>query len=302
MAYHYLAFGIPVISEIELSALVPFTEGFNSENPVHVKIGTVPDELSGEAVKADFFTHCTPNELVYNIPEIMKLYIANGNEVIIEPVNPDYTAHLIYFYSACLTAILYQRNYVTFHVSGVFTAPGKVALFAAPSGTGKSTLAVKLQELGCQPFTDDTAVLYVENGKCWALASYPMMRLWEKTIAEQTLLKEDDKQKIYDDDQRTKYGFSFHQHFFSYPAEVQQIIFLKEDGKKIKINTVKNTEAFTLLHDNIFRYRWANAMQKNRLPFLLVGDILNKVPCQLAVRPKGVNSFEQFALSIKNIL
>jgi len=146
------------------------------------------------------------------------------------------------------------------------------------------------------------AVLNIENGKCFARASYPMMRLWEKTIAEQTLLKEDEKQKIYADDQRMKYGFSFHQHFYPYPTEVHQIIFLKEDGDEIHIGPIKSTEAFSLLYDNIFRYPWANAMRKNRLPFPLIGNILNTVPCQLAVRPKGINSFEQFTLTIQNIL
>lgn len=301
MMYYYLAFGIPVISEIELSALLPFEGAANSENPVYVKIGTVPDELQG-AVKASFFTSCTPNELICNIPKKIKLYIANGNEVIIEPIDPNYVSHIIHFYTTCLTAILYQRDQIPFHVSGVFAAPGKVVLFAAPSGAGKSTLAVKLQELGYAPFTDDTAVLYIENGKCYALASYPMMRLWEKTIFEQTLLNEDEKQKVYADDHRPKYGFSFHRKFAAEPAEVVQIIFLEKEGTEIQVKPIKNAHAFIALSNNVFGAHWVPAMQKSKLQFNLVSQVLNTIPCIQATRPESQDSFYEFPVAIKNIL
>ncbi len=302
MSYHYLAFGIPFISEIELSALMPLPVDSPMENPVYVRLGTVPTQLSGEVVKADFFTDCTIDELLYHIPKIMKLYIANGNEVIVEPIDPEYTDHLIYFYSTCLTAILYQRDQVPFHVSGVFTAPGKVALFAAESGTGKSTLAVKLQELGYLPFTDDTAVIYVENGKCYALASYPMMRLWEKSIAEQTLLKEDEKQKIYADEGKMKYGFAFHEQFATEPAEVEQIIYLKKEGTEIQVKPIKNIEAFKALADNVFRQHWVPALEKGRLHFNLISRIVQLVPGTCITRPAEKPTYNQFPSIVKNIL
>ncbi|GAB3413710.1 hypothetical protein [Niabella aquatica] len=301
MMYHYLAFGIPVISEIELPALLPLKAAELMKDPVYVKLGAVPKEIPG-AVQATPFTRCTANELSCIIPGKIKLYVSDGREIIMEPVNADYQGQLIYIYNTALTAILLQRNLVSFHVSGVFTGPGKVALFAADSGTGKSTLAVKLQELGYAPFTDDTAVLYIENGKCYAQASYPMMRLWEKTIVEQTLLNEDEKQKVYADDQRPKYGFSFHSTFTPEPAEVVQIIFLKKEGTEIQITPIKNAEAFTALSNNVFGARWTPAMQKTRLQFNIVSQVLNKVPCIRAIRPENRDSFTEFSVIIKKIL
>src|SRR5690606_10388802 len=99
-------------------------------------------------------TYCNANEMIFILPEKIKFYITYGKTIIIEPIQTEYTKYLLYFYSNCLAAILYQRNLIPFHVSGVFTESGKVVLFAAPSGTGKSTLAVKLQELGYTLFTD----------------------------------------------------------------------------------------------------------------------------------------------------
>ena len=70
-----------------------------------------------------------------------------------------------------------------------------------------------LQQRGYDPFTDDTAVLTVENGICYAQASYPMMRLWQNTISQQTLLPEADKVSLWADAEIDKYGFHFHKQF-----------------------------------------------------------------------------------------
>ncbi|MCH5689073.1 hypothetical protein LWM68_35360 [Niabella sp. W65] len=302
MTYYYLAFGIPLISEIELPALFPIHNSQTWENPVHVRLGSVPDQLVDEGQNADRNAYCNANEMIYTVAEKIRFYISGGNQVIIEPIVADYHANLIYFYSNGLAAILYQRDMIPFHVSGVFTQPGKVTLFAAPSGTGKSTLAVKLQELGYQPFTDDTAILFIKDGKCYAQASYPMIRLWEQTLDQQSLLNIADKQKIFDDGDRDKFGFSFHGQFATDPVEVEKIIFIEKEGIEMKISPIKNIDAFKALSDNVYRNHWIPAMQKSRLQFSLVGQILNTVPHFMATRPNDVNSFTEFPLFIKKNL
>ena len=302
MAYHYLAFGIPVISEIELPALFPINESPDLENPVYVKLGPVPVELTREGQNADRNAYCNADEMIYTISQKIKFYISNGNQVIIEPIAADYRTNLIYFYSNGLAAILYQRDMIPFHVSGVFTGPGKVALFAAPSGTGKSTLAVKLQELGFQPFTDDTAVLFIKDGQCYAQASYPMIRLWDQTLDQQSLLNTADKQKLFDDGDRDKFGFSFHNQFTTIPVEVEKIIFLNKEGSEMRLSPIGNIEAFKALSDNVYRNHWIPVIQKSKLQFSLVSKILNCIPYFLALRPKDVNSISEFPLFVKKIL
>ena len=303
MAYYYLAFGIPIISEIELPALFATEEPPNPEkNPVHVKLGTTPRNLIAEGKHADRNAYCNASEMMYTITGKIRFYISNGNQVTIEPIAADYMANLIYFYSNGLAAVLYQRNMIPFHVSGVFTGPGKVALFAAPSGTGKSTLAVKLQELGFRPFTDDTAVLFVEDGKCYAQASYPMIRLWEQTLDQQTLLNTANKQKIFDDGDRDKFGFAFHEQFSLEPVEVEKIIFLNKEGTEMQLSAIGNIEAFKALSDNVYRNHWIPVIQKSKLQFSLVSKILNNTPYFLALRPKNVNSISEFPLFMKKIL
>jgi hypothetical protein len=302
MTYHYLAFGIPVISEIELPALFPLKESQNLDNPIYVRLGKTPYQLVEKGQNADSCALCNATEMLYTIPDKIRLYISNGNQITIEPIDSDYTTNLIYFYSNGLAAALYQRDIIPFHVSGVFTQPDKVALFAAPSGTGKSTLAVKLQELGLQPFTDDTAILFMKNGKCYAQASYPMIRLWEQTLDQQTLLNTANKQKIFDDGDRDKFGFSFHKQFATAPVEVEKIIFLSKEGTEMRLSAIGKMEAFKALSDNVYRNHWIPVIQKSKLQFSLIGQILNNTPCFLALRVKDVNSVSEFPLFVKKIL
>ena len=301
MSFHYQAFGIPIISEIALPALLPLDTP-QPENPVYVQLGQIPDIDTDGFVHADTNAFCTPTQMIYTVTGKIKFYISGGNSIIIEPTTSNYSANLIYFYSNCLAAILYQRNLIPFHVSGVFTAENKVALFAAPSGTGKSTMAVKLQELGYKPFTDDTAVLYIEDGKCYAQASYPMIRVWQNTIGEQTLLNENDKQRLYEHDEWDKFGFSFHEQFTTKPAEVQHIIFLKAEGQTMQIKPIKKIEAFKQLADNVYRCHWVPALKKNVQQFQLISNILHVVPFVSATRPEHTNSHKEFPLIIKKIL
>ncbi|MCH5715061.1 hypothetical protein [Niabella hibiscisoli] len=132
MTYHYLAFGIPVISEIELPALFPLKESQNADNPIYVRLGTAPDQLVEKGQNADRCAVCNATEMLYTIPDKIRLYISNGNQITIEPIDSDYETNLIYFYSNGLAAALYQRDIIPFHVSGVFTQPGKVALLRHP--------------------------------------------------------------------------------------------------------------------------------------------------------------------------
>ncbi len=302
MAYHYLAFGIPLISEIELSALVSIDCDIECQNPVVVQLGTVPDRLLQEGSQPDPFAWCNANEMLYTVPEKIKFYISNGNRIVIEPISSNYSANLIYFYSNALAAILYQRNLIPFHVSGVFVEEDKVALFAAPSQTGKSTLALKLQELGFKPFTDDTAILFIENGKVYAQASYPMMRLWQNSLDQQNLLTENDKQQLYEEEEYDKFGFSFHNSFTTDAVEVTQILFLQKEGTEIKEQSIKSIEAFKALADNVYRCHWIPALGKSRLQFVLISQMLQILTYTLAVRPETANSITEFPQFVKNIL
>ncbi len=298
MANKFTAYGIPIISSVNLPAFIAFPDVDHGVKPIDVKIGKVPDMLTNDPAEKKPFSVFNEHEFLYRVPRVARYYIHHGEEIIIEPECDHQEDILLYFYSNCMAAALYQRNLIPFHVSGVFIEDNKVLLFAAPSRTGKSTTSVMLQQKGYAPFTDDTAILNVENGKCYAYASYPMMRLWGNTVAQQTLYHESDKQQLRKDSTINKFGFSFHDRFVADKAEVSGIVHLNTDGDEIKIVKLNVEDALEALSNSMYRKQWINGMKKQLLQFRHLTAIANVLPAWKATRPKNTPTFTSFADAI----
>jgi hypothetical protein len=160
MIYYYQAFGLTIISEIKLPALTNANKS-NTSNPIHVSLGKVPISLSSPALETKPFSTYNESEFLFELPNVAKYYVSNGTAIIIEADCDNWESILLYFYTNGIAAALFQRNFIPFHVSGIFVGENKVLLFAAPSRTGKSTTALQLQQKGYAPFTDDTALLKI---------------------------------------------------------------------------------------------------------------------------------------------
>lgn len=296
MSYIYQAYNLPIVSTIELPALIQIDSTlFN--NPIRVEQGVVPGNLKKEPLEKKPFSTFNETEFRYEVPEIGRYYVSDGNYICIEPLSENQEEVLLYFYSNCLAAILFQRNIIPFHISGIFVEAGKVLLFAAPSRTGKSTTALMLQQKGYPIFTDDTAILYLQDRQVKAIASYPMMRLWQNTFEKQAIYKESDKQMLYAE--INKYGFSFHQDFTTDEANVVGIVFLQEEGTDIKIEKLKPAASMQQLGNNIYRKQWLSGMKKQQLQFTYLTDIAHNLQTWQATRPKGVDTFDSFAKAIE---
>lgn len=301
MQFQYISFGISIRSGIELPAFVPSQEELLTP-PIYVTEGKTPEVLVEKALMTKPFATFNENEFLYNVPNVARYYVRQGSHITIEPLGGHWSEILLFFYSNCMAAALFQRNIIPFHVSGVFLEKEKVILFAAPSRTGKSTTSVKLQEKGYGPFTDDTAVLFVENGKCFAQASYPMIRLWQNSIVNQAVLEEQEKQSIRTDIELDKFGFLFHEQFVSHKVEVAGIVFLDAEGDAMKTEKLKPAVAMQHLGNNIYRKQWLNGMKKHLIQFQLLTSITNAIPAWNAYRPKGEETFTRFADMIEEYI
>lgn len=293
---HYQAYGIPIVAEMELPALTAAPLSADAL-PITVKTGNVPAELAQLPLVQNAFVAFNQQEWLYQIPQVASYYVQNGAEITIEPLSNNWEQILLYFYSNCLAVALFQHNLLPFHASGVLLPDGRVLLLAAPSRTGKSTTALKLQERGYAPFTDDTAVLTVENGKCYAGASYPMARLWQSTIAQQTVYADHQKQLLYAE--TDKYGFSFHDDFINHKMEVAGVVFLEATGNEITVQKLSPVQALPFLAKNIYRAHWFDQMNKSVLKFQYLTSIAQTVPTYQATRPQGLPTFETFAEAIE---
>lgn len=297
--YKYQAFGLPIISEIELPALMPLGNLTQKFNSIYVKHGKTPKNLKNKNVEERNIFLLNEQELLFEIEGIARYYVSDGTQVIIEPLSDKWSEILLHFYCNCIAAILYQRGFIPIHASGVFINDKSVLLISAPSGFGKSTTAIKLAELGYKVFSDDTVIINIESTACQATASYPMIRQWQDTIDNQLLLNEVEKKELWNEIELNKFGFYFHETFEVNAVKVLGIVFLSKQGTEIGIQTLKPTAALQQLGKNVYRKGWVTAMKKQILLYNHLTEISSKIPMWMASRPENIDTYDTFSREIE---
>jgi hypothetical protein len=297
---NYRVFGIPIVSEIELKSLVPDDSAAQCDDAIEVKWGTVTDSLNVPILHDSPWCRFSDREFYYHLPNQVKFRVTDGKHIVVEKVNDNLEHMLLFFYSNAIAAVLMQRGLTPFHVSGVFDVRGRVWLFAAPSKTGKSTTAIKLNERGYDLFTDDTALFEIINGVPMAVASYPMVRIWEETLEHQHAFHTEKAYKMRPE--VNKYGIHFHDTFSQESAEIAGIIFLDSTTDQLAIEPVSSSTAFKRLRQNVYRSQWTNKLKLERQLFGLLSEVLKKVPTYVAYRPQNKDTFNEFADMIGQVI
>lgn len=294
---NYLFFGQWITSSIELPEIepIPSTEGL--VNPIRLSFGKVPDQLKNSPTETKPFSIFNEGEFLYHIPEIAKYYISEGKEIIIEALSENLTEVLLFFYSNALAAVLFQRNLIPFHASGVKINENQIVLFPAPSRTGKSTTAIFLEKKGYPIFSDDTVLLEVIEGKCYATPSYPIMRLWENSIEASDQYETEDGYELRPG--MNKFGISLGEKFSHQKMEVAALVFLNSHTDALSVDKLKTKDVFLHLANNVYRKQWIAGMKKQMQQFQLISSISQAIPAYLAHRPKSENSFNAFSDAIE---
>lgn len=293
----YSFFGLLFSSNIEFPGILTLESPECNLDSIHVSFGKTPEKLENAPTTEKPFSTFNENEFLYRIPNIANYYIRNGNEICIEPISENLTEVLLFFYSNALAASLYQRNLIPFHASGVKINEKQVILFPAPSRTGKSTTALFLDKLGYPIFSDDTVLLEVIDGKCYATPSYPIMRLWQNTIEQSEQFDVKDGYELRPG--MSKFGISINDQFTYKKMEVAALVFLNNQTDELKIESLKTKDVFLHLGNNIYRKQWITGMKKQIPQFQLISAISQCVPAYLANRPKSKDTFDEFSSSIE---
>ncbi len=294
---NYLFFGQWFISEITFPEIEPLVNTEYLQHPIRISYGKAPEQLENPPTEEKPFSTFNDKEFLYRIPDVATYYIRNGDEIIIEPISNNETEVLLFFYSNALAAVLFQRNLIPFHASGVKINEHQIILFPAPSRTGKSTTAVFLEKRGYPVFSDDTVILEVIDGKCFATPSYPIMRLWQNSIDASEQYETSDGYELRPG--MSKFGIPLGGKFSHEKMEVAALVFLNSQTDELKIQALKAKDIFLHLGNNVYRKQWIIGMKKQVSQFQLVSSISQKVPAFLANRPRGAETFQEFSAAIE---
>ena len=284
--YYYTAYNLIIASELPSPQLVPLPE--NEEIPdidVHIRIGTVPEELE-DAVSKGVLYQAKPNEFLLHLQDIGGFWVRDGKEIIIEPAQKatDDEVRLFLFGSA-FGALLHQRGLLVLHASAIETERGAV-LFVGASGNGKSTTAAAFHQRGYSVLSDDVCVIILDDeNNPVVLPAFPQIKLWADT-AKELAHETASLRKVRP--QLEKYALMLDEGFVTTPRPLYAVYALSSHNKEdFKLDPVEDGNKFRILLNNTYRGRFMDGLKMRDSHFSLAIVAANKIKVSRVTRPSA---------------
>jgi hypothetical protein len=182
--FRYRAFGLLLQSALPLPELRPVPDGHpDAAAPadVIVTLGPAP-RPPAPAVQVVTDVWAGPDVFWMDVPGAARFLVRHGREMIVEAqpgtAEGDIRAYLL---GSALGALLHQRGVLPLHASAV-EVDGRAVAFIAPSGGGKSTMAMHLQHRGHRVICDDICAVEVADGQARVWPGLRNLKLWRASL------------------------------------------------------------------------------------------------------------------------
>jgi hypothetical protein len=294
--YNYLLYDNIIRSEIELPELRSMEEG---EIDITIVEGRVNPGIakSGE----DMFKVVNGNRYYFSVNGVARYEILNGNKIVFErEPGVDNKAVREHLYGVPVRAILLQNGYLVFHSSAILHN-GEAVLFAAQSGTGKSTLAAAFNKEGVTLLSDDITPLFVGKDSS----------VYIKPHITNIRLLPDAAKKLHEIEENDNTYTKFFNKFLipvegelCSPIPVKKIFFIKvnENVTSIEVEPLKGLEKLREIVKNMPYWSLLNGDLMSDRFFNKCVQLLNKVDISLIKRPSDKYLLDELVDIIKNEL
>lgn len=282
--YKYWGFGLKIYSEIEFPELLSYHFDIHD---VEFIVGKVPNLIEGVSITAKSFSYIiNDKELLFTVNDVARYYATNGCKVVIEPYEcmKDCRSIRLYVLATVMAAILLQRNSLPIHASAIKLGESLV-LITGDSHAGKSTTLAGLHRKGYTVFSDDIVVLKKETYNVSAVASYPMIKLWDDTLEMMKDLQFEDR-SFRIQQNMDKFGFFFHDSFDRNRYPVSKVFVLKKrEIPELAHRLLSGKDAFEALIKQVYRPMLLQSNELLRLCFFSVTDIVKNCSVLEISRP-----------------
>ncbi len=185
----YAAFDIPINSDFNLAPLETVTQASVVGPPLYIRRGTVADAGLDEPTFKKALTQIKENEIWFDVPNIARFLVTNGNEATVEPYpGVDDNTLSIYILGSCMGAVLHQRDLLVLHANAIQVTDHAAILFVGDSGAGKSTSAAHFHQRGYPVLSDDVVAIDAQGG---VIKGLPYIKLWQHSLEKLNISNED---------------------------------------------------------------------------------------------------------------
>jgi len=281
--FHYLAFGLHILSEIELPELLVNTDDHTFD--VQIAVST-SRQYHKETRENSQGWDITPDRFVLLADKIGRFTVRNGKRIIVEiQQGVDLDIVRTYLLGTCFGVLFHQRGLLPLHSSSVAVEGGAV-LFSGPVGTGKSTLAGAYHNAGYKVLADDVSVLSIsDKERPLVYPAYPQLKI-SNASAEALRINTSQLRHISSSDDR--YRLPIHSRFQHSPLPLAAIFILeKHKRNSFSYEILTGYDKFIQLMMNTYRYFMVKNLGCFTSHFSNCSALLNKTPLIRVFQPQN---------------
>ena len=283
---YYQLYNFTVASQIPLVGIPQIPEGLADVKFLYKKIAKELKQKHAQKI-----WHVTENEFLFDINNIAHFLIIGDCEIHIDRYPNASDAEICTFLlGSVLSIILQKRGILPFHASAIATPKGAV-LFTAHSGFGKSTLAAAFHKKNYAIISDDVTGIVFHDEKPYAVASFPIMKLWEEHLTPDTDVISPVATLP------NKYRVEI-PHFCEKQLPIYKIYCLLW-GKKILLQEMPAMNRFAAVAYNVYRRRMAMRLGVAKRNFAMISKLCNQCGVTRLIRPKNLELMDEIIAKVE---
>ncbi|MEG6613424.1 hypothetical protein V6C42_11260 [Pseudoclostridium thermosuccinogenes] len=298
--YVYSIYGLNIASEIPMPELPAIDKKTMEGIDASVALGKANGNIE-DGVVINEFLKVSGREFYLHIEGTARYYVADGSRIIVEPETWDDMDELkTFLLGSCLGMLMYQRDIVAMHGSGVMV-DGQGIIITGHTGAGKSTLTSALRKEGCKFLADDISALTMDDdGSILMHPACPQAKLCRDAMVRMGYNPDEYKKT---DNFRDKYIIPLKKHFLGNPVPLDGIFEIKTgDGDRTEVREVKGIEKIRLVLRNIYRIEIIRYLGLKPSYFQKCLVLASRVPMYSITRPKSCFTVDEQARLIRSTL
>ncbi|CEG55754.1 hypothetical protein [Legionella fallonii] len=260
--FHFQSYGLTLRSSILLPGYkhLEFMEALKID--AEIIEGKVSSKGINNPVEQGLFFQVNPNEIWFNIPNVARFLVQNGECIIMEPkLGVDENTLALFLSDPCLVALLMQRG--LFVLTGSVLQINDTAIaYLGEHCSGKSSIVAALMQQGYSLMSDGLCVVN-QDGLVFSGPAH--IELWEDRIKSLDIPLHG-LQNIRPG--LKKYRLPIHESFSTHPLPLKNVYAI--NLQKVTLLHSKNltgSEKINFLQKNIYNKTFLSGLKKNQLYF-----------------------------------
>lgn len=226
------------------------------------------------------------SEFSMTVNHVGSFFAGNGNRIEYSPgphAGPG--AIELYMNGSVYGAILHQRKILPLHGSS-FIYKDSGVMFCGESGAGKSSLTTSFCLDGAGFLTDDVTPILFDDDKPHIWPKSGKVKLWDNSL-KQLNKQKNNLTKIRPEDEKYYLPIESNQ---THAFPLNHILILQvTDDEEVSFEKVQKVEAFSYLHQEIYRREYLFAMSDSEAAYLeKIADICKNVSVTRINRPASI--------------